>query len=377
MGRVPGKAFEHRLSAQPHVDLQPSGRPVGQPDHGKPGRQRRREGRLPGHDRRRRAVVPAEPGRPEGAHGFRHRPGACGRRFLWSRWTCAWRCWPRPSGCWRSLWSATPPKNVVTTTNLGSQLGLQGDLLAGSGRPAEAQARYREAVKVLSGHRAVADDRLQVGLLQRSAEVAVRAGRGGEALASVTQALRVAERAAQAPRGVPAGAAAVAAGLSEPGRHSRQTPPDGGSPALAPQGPGRLCASLGGEGLSRPASQDHGSVEDRSCRRWEVTRQAVLIRDSFALVKEAPQAIVMLFYGRLFDMDPSLRALFKIDMKLQSKKLADTLAAVVDAAEQLDALVPTLRQLGRTHATQRAAGALRNRPAGPAMGAGAGAAGRL
>ena len=82
-----------------------------------------------------------------------------------------------------------------------------------------------------------------------------------------------------------------------------------------------------------------------------MTRQTVLIRDSFALVKEAPQAIVMLFYGRLFDMDPSLRALFKIDMKLQSKKLADTLAAVVDAAEQLDALVPTLRQLGRTHAT--------------------------
>lgn len=82
-----------------------------------------------------------------------------------------------------------------------------------------------------------------------------------------------------------------------------------------------------------------------------MTRQVMLIRDSFQLVKQAPQAIVMLFYGRLFDLDPSLRPLFKIDMKVQSKKLADTLGAVVDAAEQLDALTPTLRQLGRTHAT--------------------------
>lgn len=82
-----------------------------------------------------------------------------------------------------------------------------------------------------------------------------------------------------------------------------------------------------------------------------MTRQAMLIRDSFEQVKLAPQAIVMLFYGRLFDLDPSLRQLFKIDMKLQSKKLADTLGAVVDAAGQLDALIPTLRQLGRAHAT--------------------------
>ncbi len=82
-----------------------------------------------------------------------------------------------------------------------------------------------------------------------------------------------------------------------------------------------------------------------------MTRQTMLIRESFEQVKLAPQAIVMLFYGRLFDLDPSLRALFKIDMKLQSKKLADTLGAVVDAAGQLDAIVPTLRQLGRAHAT--------------------------
>lgn len=82
-----------------------------------------------------------------------------------------------------------------------------------------------------------------------------------------------------------------------------------------------------------------------------MTRQTMLIRDSFEQVKLAPQAIVMLFYGRLFDLDPSLRQLFKVDMKLQSKKLADTLGAVVDTAGKLDALIPTLRQLGRAHAT--------------------------
>jgi hemoglobin-like flavoprotein len=82
-----------------------------------------------------------------------------------------------------------------------------------------------------------------------------------------------------------------------------------------------------------------------------MNRQVTLIRDSFEIIKLTPQPIVMLFYGRLFDLDPSLRGLFKIDMKLQSKKLADTLAVVVENAERLDHLIPTLRQLGRLHAT--------------------------
>lgn len=75
-----------------------------------------------------------------------------------------------------------------------------------------------------------------------------------------------------------------------------------------------------------------------------------LIRDSFEVIHEMPQAIAMLFYGRLFDLDPSLRKMFKIDMQTQSRKLMDTLRATVDSLDRFDELRPFLRELGRKHA---------------------------
>ena len=77
--------------------------------------------------------------------------------------------------------------------------------------------------------------------------------------------------------------------------------------------------------------------------------QTTLIRDSFELVAETPHAIVQLFYGRLFELDPSLRGMFKTDIKVQATKLVDTLKAVVDLVEQPEALLPTLHELGRQH----------------------------
>jgi len=80
--------------------------------------------------------------------------------------------------------------------------------------------------------------------------------------------------------------------------------------------------------------------------------QDQLIRDSFEVVHEMPEAIAMLFYGRLFNLDPSLRSMFKVDMRTQSKKLMDTLAAVVDSLEHFDRMRPALRELGRKHAVE-------------------------
>jgi hemoglobin-like flavoprotein len=80
--------------------------------------------------------------------------------------------------------------------------------------------------------------------------------------------------------------------------------------------------------------------------------QDQLIRDSFAVIHEMPEAVAMLFYGRLFTVDPSLRPLFKIDMHTQSKKLMDTLASVVDSLDHLDRMRPALRELGRKHAVE-------------------------
>src|SRR5262245_40770987 len=78
--------------------------------------------------------------------------------------------------------------------------------------------------------------------------------------------------------------------------------------------------------------------------------QKTLVQQTFAsLVPIADQA-ASLFYGRLFEMDPSLRGLFKGDMREQGRKLMQMIATCVKGLDALDRLVPTVRDLGRRHA---------------------------
>ena len=64
----------------------------------------------------------------------------------------------------------------------------------------------------------------------------------------------------------------------------------------------------------------------------------------------APQA-AELFYDNLFKLDPSLRGLFRGDMKEQGKKLMQMINAAVSKLSDLDALFPVLRGLGQRHET--------------------------
>jgi len=56
-----------------------------------------------------------------------------------------------------------------------------------------------------------------------------------------------------------------------------------------------------------------------------------------------------LFYGRLFEIDPSTKVLFKGDMKEQGKKLMSMITAAVNGLNDLDRLVPVVQDLGRRH----------------------------
>jgi hemoglobin-like flavoprotein len=78
-------------------------------------------------------------------------------------------------------------------------------------------------------------------------------------------------------------------------------------------------------------------------------RQKQIICDSFPLIREIAIPVSLLFYGRLFDLDPSLRQLFKIDMKEQSKKLVATLDTLVEGIDDWEKIVPVLRELGQRH----------------------------
>jgi hemoglobin-like flavoprotein len=79
------------------------------------------------------------------------------------------------------------------------------------------------------------------------------------------------------------------------------------------------------------------------------TRQKRLVRDSFESVQAFGNSVVVLFYGRLFELAPETRALFKIDIREQANKLVETLRTTIDALDKFDELLPVLLELGRKH----------------------------
>lgn len=78
-------------------------------------------------------------------------------------------------------------------------------------------------------------------------------------------------------------------------------------------------------------------------------RQIALVRENFAAVKPIAGTAAALFYDRLFALDPALRALFKSDMREQGAKLMQMIGVAVAGLHAPEALVPTLRGLGRRH----------------------------
>jgi len=78
-------------------------------------------------------------------------------------------------------------------------------------------------------------------------------------------------------------------------------------------------------------------------------REKHIVSETFPLIREIAIPVSLLFYGRLFDIDPSLRQMFKIDMKEQSKKFVAMLDAIVESIDDWERIVPVLRELGRRH----------------------------
>ena len=78
--------------------------------------------------------------------------------------------------------------------------------------------------------------------------------------------------------------------------------------------------------------------------------QILLIQVSFAKVLPIADTAAALFYGRLFDLDPSLQPLVQGDMREQGRKLMTMLRVVVNGLHRLDQLVPAVQELGRRHA---------------------------
>ena len=78
--------------------------------------------------------------------------------------------------------------------------------------------------------------------------------------------------------------------------------------------------------------------------------QIQLVQDSFEHVKPIAGIAAELFYNRLFELDPSLRRLFKGDLSDQKVKLMATLAFAVAGLKQPNQVLGAVRQLGQRHA---------------------------
>jgi nitric oxide dioxygenase len=79
-------------------------------------------------------------------------------------------------------------------------------------------------------------------------------------------------------------------------------------------------------------------------------REITLIQDSFRQVLPNLDSAATLFYARLFELDPSLRPMFRGDMREQGRKLMQMLALAVTSLSQLEQLIPAVRALGSRHA---------------------------
>ena len=77
--------------------------------------------------------------------------------------------------------------------------------------------------------------------------------------------------------------------------------------------------------------------------------QVYLIRKSFAELSRHDHVAALVFYRRLFEIDPSLRQLFTADIEEQSRKLLDMLAALIAMLERPVGLDMELRAMGARH----------------------------
>src|SRR5262245_35185308 len=77
--------------------------------------------------------------------------------------------------------------------------------------------------------------------------------------------------------------------------------------------------------------------------------QIRLIQQSSAKIAMIPDQAAALVYGRLFEVAPSGKPLFRRDMTIQGCKLMATLATVVNGLDTLEAVLPAVSVPAKHH----------------------------
>ncbi len=74
-----------------------------------------------------------------------------------------------------------------------------------------------------------------------------------------------------------------------------------------------------------------------------------LVQSSYQKVRPTASTVGELFYTKLFELDPSLRPLFKGDIKQQGDKLMQMISIAVDGLDNIEDLLPAVKALGERH----------------------------
>jgi len=74
-----------------------------------------------------------------------------------------------------------------------------------------------------------------------------------------------------------------------------------------------------------------------------------LVKTSWEKVEPISDVAAELFYGKLFEIDPTLTALFSDDIEEQGKKLMMMINTAVNGLDRLDQIVPAVQALAERH----------------------------
>jgi hemoglobin-like flavoprotein len=77
--------------------------------------------------------------------------------------------------------------------------------------------------------------------------------------------------------------------------------------------------------------------------------EAKLVQDSFAKVVPISDHAAVIFYDRLFEIAPAVKAMFPADLKEQRKNLMAALAIVVGGLSKLETILPAASALAKRH----------------------------
>jgi hemoglobin-like flavoprotein len=80
-------------------------------------------------------------------------------------------------------------------------------------------------------------------------------------------------------------------------------------------------------------------------------QQIALVQSSFNKVVPIAGTAADLFYDRLFEIAPEVRTLFPSELGDQKKKLMAMLSTAVANLHNLEAILPTVKELGHRHKT--------------------------